>query len=80
MSYIPNSAIPHAQPYAQPTTEPSRLDWQRVTTEARDLADRAVELVRERPREAAAGAVALLAALGFALWRATRDKRTFRFG
>ena len=77
MSYIPNSAIPHAR--AKNDEERSGIDWRSYADEGRRLATRGIEMVRERPREAAAGAVALLAGLAFAGWRASRRKRRFGF-
>ena len=77
MSYIPNSAMPHAR--ADNDEERSGIDWQSYLDEGRHLARRGWETVRERPREATAGAVALLAGLAFAGWRASRRRRRMVF-
>jgi hypothetical protein len=78
MSYIPNSAMPHAQ--AEPESE--RVDWQayadqakELAGQARDLAGRAFGFLRAHPREAAGGAAALIAGLAFASWRSSRRGR-----
>ena len=77
MSYIPNSAMPHAR--AENDEERSGIDWRSYAAEGRRLATRGWEAVRERPREATAGAVALLAGLAFAGWRASRRRRRVAF-
>ena len=77
MSYSPNSAMPHAR--ADNDEERSGIDWRSYADEGRRLARRGWESVRERPREATAGAVALLAGLAFAGWRASRRRRRTAF-
>jgi len=77
MSYIPNSAMPHAR--AENDQERAGVDWQAYADEGRRLARRGWEMVRERPREAAAGGAALLAGLAFAAWRRSRSRRRFAF-
>ena len=77
MSYIPNSAMPHAQ--AEPEDERQSIDWKAYADQAREIAGQAGELakrafgfVRARPRESAAGGAALLAGLAYAAWRSSR--------
>jgi hypothetical protein len=77
MSYIPNSAMPHAR--AENDEERSGVDWKAYADEGARLARRGWEMLRERPREAAAGGAALLAGLAFAAWRRSRSQRRLGF-
>ena len=77
MSYIPSSAMPHAQ--AEPEDARESIDWKTYAGQAREAAGRAGDLarrawgfVRARPKESAAGGAALLAGLAFAAWRSSR--------
>ena len=77
MSYIPNSAMPHAQ--AEPEDARASVDWKAYAEQARALAGQAGDLarrgwgfVRARPKDSAAGGAALLAGLAFAAWRSSR--------
>ena len=70
MSYIPNSAMPHAQ--AEPEDARASVDWKAHAEQARALARRGWGFVRARPKESAAGGAALLAGLAYAAWRSSR--------
>ena len=80
MSYIPNSAMPHAQ--AEPESERSSIDWRAYADQGRELARQGAEYARKafdfaraHPRETAGGAAALIAGLAFASWRSSRRGR-----
>ncbi|MCA1660874.1 MAG: hypothetical protein LC648_01400 [Novosphingobium sp.] len=74
MSYIPNSAMPHAR--ADNDAESRGFDWRPYADEAMRLARRGWAELRRHPREAAAGGAALVAGLAFATWRASRSRRS----
>jgi len=86
MSYIPNSAMPHAQAEPEPEAETEGVDWKAYADQARDLArqaadygQRALTFARTHPRETAGGAAALIAGLAFASWRSARRGRRLEF-
>ena len=90
MSYIPNSAMPHARADDSESEQTSSIDWAEVSrtvfNEARelgrrglelgrDLGGRGVELARQRPREAAAaGAAGSLAIIAGLAYSAWRNR------
>jgi hypothetical protein len=83
MSYIPNSAMPHATAQEE---ERQGIDWQAYADQGRELARQAADygqkawrFARARPGETAAGAAALVAGLAFAAWRSNRRSSRLEF-